>query len=257
MPVTFTESAIKRTEGQWTALPEDIDLLPELNGRHDLPNIEWLIQSIMTVGQLQPVPIRKTGGRPVLTAGYSRWRAISEINKRKMTPEPLRLICTFKTHTDKQAFIATIHENIVRNATTPMDDAYNIQKLVNVFQMPMEEIADTYRSSAAWVKDRLSLLEVAPEVEEAIREGRVKPTAAVAIAKLGRAAQKALVAKPGNVTTADVKAATPKPEPKAAKASLRDAVKAMLGECDQQKDVMVYEIHRDNINAVREAMSAA
>lgn len=256
MPVNFAESAIKRTEGQWLALPEDIDLLPELNGRHDLPNIEWLIQSILTVGQLQPVPIRKTGGRPVLTAGYSRWRAISEINKRNLTPEPLRLICTYKTHTDKQAFIATIHENIVRNATTTMDDAYNIQKLINVFQMPMEEIADTYRTSASWIKDRLSLIEAAPEVQEAIREGRVKPTAAVAIAKLGRAAQKALVAKPGKVTAADVKAVTPKPERKEAKPSLRDAIKALLGECDQQPDVMVYEVHRDTVLAIREAMGA-
>lgn len=255
MPVTFTESNIKRSEGQWTALPEDLDLLPELNGRHDLPNIEWLIASILEVGQIQPVTIRKTGGRPALTAGYSRYRAIYEINKRKLTPEPMRLWCSYKQYTDKQAFIVTIHENIVRNATTPMDDAYNIQKLINVFGMQMEEIADTYRASLAWVKDRLTLLEVAPEVETAIREGRIKPTAAIAIAKLGRAAQKAVVSKPGPVTAKDVKAAAPKPEPKEApKSDLKSALRVLLAECDLQPDVMVYEIHRDQINAIREAL---
>lgn len=119
--------------------------LPELNGRHDLPDIEWLISSILTVGQLQPVPIRKTGGRPVLTAGYSRWRAVKAINDRQLTPEPIRLLCTLKQQTDKQAFISTIHENIVRNATTPIDDAYNIQKLINVFQMPMRSLAGPLR----------------------------------------------------------------------------------------------------------------
>lgn len=260
MPVTFAESDIKRSEGQWTALPEDLDLLPELNGRHDLPNIEWLISSILTVGQLQPVPIRKTGGRPTLIAGYSRWRAVAEINKRSLTPEPLKLICTYRQQTDKQAFISTIHENIVRNATTPMDDAYNIQKLINVFQVSMEEIADTYRTSQAWVKDRLTLLEVAPEVETAIREGRLKPTAAVAIAKLGRAAQKSLVSKPGPVTAKDIKAAAPPPakaEPKAPVAihpEVREAIAVLLAECDTQPDVMVYEIHKDTIRALRAAL---
>lgn len=256
MPVTFTDSEIKRSEGLWKGMPEDIDLLPELNGRHDLPNIEWLITSILTVGQIQPVTIRKTGGRPVLTSGYSRWRAVQEINKRKLTPEPLRLVCSYSQYTDKQAFIVTIHENIVRNATTPMDDAYNIQKLINVFQMPMDEIAETYRASMAWVKDRLTLLEVAPEVETAIREGRIKPTAAVAIAKLGRAVQKAVVAKPGPVTAKDIKNAAPIPERKAVSSvlSLKQAISVMLAECDQQPDVMVYEIHRDTIIAIRASL---
>lgn len=257
MPVTFTESDIKRSEGQWTALPEDLDLLPELNGRHDLPDIDWLISSILTVGQIQPITIRKTGGRPVVTAGYSRYRAIFEINKRKMTPEPMRLWCSYKQYTDKQAFIVTIHENIVRNATTPMDDAYNIQKLINLFGMPMEEIADTYRTNEKWVKDRLTLLEVAPEVEFAIKEGRIKPTAAVAIAKLGRAAQKAVVAKPGQVTAKDVRAAAPAPV-KASKpspaSSLKAAIAVLLAECATQPDVMIFEIHKDTIRAIREAL---
>lgn len=262
MPVTFADSDIKRVEGQWTALPEDLDLLPELNGRHTLPDIEPLIASILAVGQLQPVPIRKTGGRPLLTAGYSRYRAIEEINRRKLTADPLRLICTFKTHTDKQAFIATIHENHVRNVSTPMDDAYNIQKLLQVFQVPMEEIADTYRATLQWVKDRLVLLEVAPEVETAIRENRIKAPAAVKLAKLSRDVQKAVVSKPGKVTAGDVKAATPKSAPAPVKSapkptasvSLREAITALLDEAKAQKPTgMVYEIHVDTIAAIRDA----
>lgn len=125
MPVTFSDSTIKRREGEWAALPEDLDVDPALNGRHNLPDIEDLIQSILAVGQIQAVSIRKTGGRPSLTAGFSRWRAVAEINKRGLTPSPTTLRCSYTQFTEKQAFLANIAENRVRNQTTDLDNANN------------------------------------------------------------------------------------------------------------------------------------
>jgi hypothetical protein len=138
-----------------------------------------------------------------------------------------------------------------------MDDAYNIQRLINVYQMSEKDAADAYRASVAWIRDRLQLLELAPEAAQAVQDGRVKPSAAKAIAKLSREHQKAAVAKPGKVTAKDISAVAPKPDPKPSRPSLKDAIRVILAECDQQKDVMVYEIHRDNILALRASVQAA
>jgi ParB/RepB/Spo0J family partition protein len=216
MAVEFDVKATRTSE--YGFLPEELEVIPEMNGRHELPDIQWIIDSILTHGQLQPVTIRRTGGKPVLVAGFSRWRAVTAINKNKMMEKPLRLRCSYTALTDKQAFLANIEENRVRNATTPMDDAYNIQRLINVYQMTEQEVADSYRASVAWVKSRLVLIEATPEVEQEIRKGTIKGSAAKEIAKLSKEHQQNLakIAKEtGKVTPADIRKETGKQAKKA------------------------------------------
>ncbi len=183
--------------------PEDIVIKPELNGRHDLPDIEWLISSILTQGQLQPVPIRSESGAPVLVAGFSRWRAVIEINKRKLAPVPLTLRCTYFKGSEFDGFIANIAENKARNDTTPLDDASNMAKLEKWGQT-VEQIAAIYHQKPEWVKRRMELVNLEPEAQAAVKDGRLKPTAAAAIAKLSAAKQRTVVAKNGHVKLKDI-----------------------------------------------------
>jgi ParB family chromosome partitioning protein len=255
MAVEFNVPMTRTSE--YLCLPEDVQIDPLMNGRHELPDIAALVDSILTHGQLQPVTIRRTAGAPVLVAGFSRWRAISHINKQNLAPKPLKLRCSYTQLTERQAFLANIEENRVRNATTPMDDAYNIQRLINVYQMTKEEAAESYLASVSWIKGRLSLLELTPEAEKAVREGRVKGPAAKAIAKLDKEHQKRIVERPGKVTAADVKREAPAPakkEAKPPKPSLSVALAALLAECDQQGKPMVYDVHSDTIAAIRSAI---
>lgn len=258
MAVEFTVQGTRTSE--YLFLPEDLTVDPAMNGRHDLPNIDWIVESILAHGQLQPVTIRRTEGRPVLVAGFSRWRAISHINKKNLAPKALRLRCSYTQLTEQQAFLANIEENRVRNATTPIDDAYNIQRLINVYQMTEQEAADAFRASPSWVKGRLRLLELTPEAEKAVREGRVDGPATKAIAKLSKEHQKAVVAKAGKITAADVKreapaAAKKEAVPVAIHPKVRKAITVLFAECDQQPDVMVFEIHKDIIAALRSAVN--
>ena len=216
MAVNLTESEIKRGVTEWAALPEELDVVPEMNGRHDLPEIESLIESILEFGQLQPVLIRRTGGRPVLCAGFRRWRAVDEINTRKLYKgEPLRLRCSYTALTERQAFLANIAENQERKDTTPMDDAYNIQRLVNVYQMDLKDIAKSYGKDVAWVKDRIALMEATPAIEKQIRAGKIKAPAAKKIAKLSKEHQDRLAAlaqERGKVTPADIRREVGEPD---------------------------------------------
>ena len=75
-----------------------------------------------------------------------------------------------------------------------------------------------------------------------------------AIAKLSKEHQKAVVAKAGKITAADVKREAPAPVTKPAPNSLKKALTALLAECDQQGDVMVFEIRCETIAAIRAAL---
>jgi ParB/RepB/Spo0J family partition protein len=195
MAVEF-KTAHKRTS-EYNFAPEDIVIKADLNGRHEITDIEWLIADIVERGQLQPVVIRNDGGLPVLVAGFSRWRACMEINKRKLTPVPVRLRCSYFRGSEMEGFLANISENRLRNQTTAMDDAYNCRRLEQ-WGMELDAIAAHYREKPAWVKKRLSLLSLTEPAREAVANGVIKPTAAAEIAKLSEEKQREVVARANN-----------------------------------------------------------
>jgi ParB/RepB/Spo0J family partition protein len=182
MAVEFKVDHTRTSE--YLILPKDIKFKPELNGRHELPDIEWLIESMVKMGQLQPVLVRNDGGTPILVAGFSRWRAAIEINKRKLTEVPFKLRCVNFKGSEQQAIIANISENRERNATTPLDDGYNIARLERR-GMTLEEIAEqVYHEDVPWCRARLSLVSLSEESRTAMKNGLVKPNAAKVLAKL-------------------------------------------------------------------------
>lgn len=202
--------------------PAEIKIVSELNGRRELPDIEWLIKDIAEHGQLEPVIVRKDGERPTLVAGFSRWRAIMEINQRKLTPEPLEILATYFRGNEQAGFIAAVRENRFRNSTTPLDDATNISRMM-AWNMEEKAIAAVYfpdlngdqtkvKKALAWVRRTVKLVNLSPEAQQAVKEGRIKPSAAAHIAEMASDAQKELAKKQGAITASDVRAKQGKPE---------------------------------------------
>jgi ParB/RepB/Spo0J family partition protein len=214
MAVEFKVDHTRTSE--YLIAPKDIKFKPELNGRHELPDIEWLIDSMVKNGQLQPVLVRNDGGMPILVAGFSRWRAAIEINKRKLVSPAFKLRCVNFRGSEQQGVLANISENRERNATTPIDDGYNIARLERC-GMSMEEIAAVYHEDVPWCKNRLALVALSKESQEALRDGLVKPSAAKVLAKLSEE-QQAFALKTAKkngtqITAASLKAPkTPKPK---------------------------------------------
>jgi ParB-like chromosome segregation protein Spo0J len=217
MPARCT--AEMKRDALYKCFPEQIEVRSELNGRHEKPEIEWLIQDILAHGQMQPVGIWDDAGAPVLAYGFSRWRAVSEINKRKLTPQKLEIKCVYIQCNEQGAFVRNISENRMRNPTTPIDDAHNIQRLFN-WEMDEKDVAQIYFPTAKtkseieegvkWVRGRLDFIKLTPEAEKAMKEGRLNETAAQAITKLSSTQQKEILKKGGKLTAKDVKASIPK-----------------------------------------------
>lgn len=219
---------------EYLFLPENILIKPDLNGRHETPDIEGLISSIVEQGQIQPVVVRNESGSPVLVAGFSRWRAVSEINKRGLTPVAVKLRCTYFKGSEFDGFLANIQENKARNEITSIDDAHNIAKLEKWGQT-IDQISNIYRQSSAWVKSRLKLISLEPEVKKAIKDGKVKTSAANEIAKLSAEQQRNIV-KNGTVGKKDIE----KLSGKKAKMTIRDIKKFLretISNNDESKEV--------------------
>jgi hypothetical protein len=209
-----------KRDALYKCYPEDIEIRPQANGRHEKPDVEWLVKDILANGQMEPVGIWDDGGKPVLSFGFSRWRAISEINQRNLTPIKQMITCIYLKCNELGAFTRNISENRMRNPVSPIDDAHNIQRLLN-WQMDEKDVAKIYFPTAAtdaelkdavrWIQERVKLIKLTPEAEQAMKDGRLNETAAQAIAKLSSAQQKEILkSKEGKVKAKDIKAVTPK-----------------------------------------------
>ena len=207
--------------------PENITVNAELNGRHDLPDIEWLIADIVQRGQLQPILVRNDGGTPTLAAGHSRWRAAIELKKRGLIPD-FKLHCVLFRGTAQEAFLANISENRVRNANTPLDDAHNIARLER-YGMTIGEIAEHYRESEAWCKGRLGLISLCEEAAAALGAGEMKLSAAAHIAKLTEEQQRKALKSGKKLTAGTIRKFSGKPEKKS-RLNIKAVLQAVIDE---------------------------
>jgi ParB-like chromosome segregation protein Spo0J len=199
MAVDFKAPSLTRTS-EYMIAPHDIKFKPSLNGRHEVPNVDWLIESFAEIGQITPVGVRKDGDDAVLCFGFSRWRAAVEGIKRKKLPADFKLRCVYHKANEEQGFLANIAENRERNPTTALDDAHNIARLER-YGKSLEEIVKIYhptdefgaelddKKALKWVKERLALVSLSKSSEEALKNGDLKPSAAKVLATLSEEQQ--------------------------------------------------------------------
>jgi hypothetical protein len=224
MAVEFKAPSLTRTS-EYLLAPRDIKFVPELNGRHEAPDIEWMIESFATIGQITPIGIRKDGTDAVLAFGFSRWRAAVEGIKQKRLPADFKLRCVYFKGDEEAGFLANIAENRERNGTTAIDDAYNMARLER-WGKSVEDIVKIYhptdefgvlldsKQAEKWVKDRLALTQLSKSSTEAVKDGIIKPSAVKVLAELSAEQQNFVVKqakKDGKkITAASLKEARPK-----------------------------------------------
>jgi ParB/RepB/Spo0J family partition protein len=238
MGASFSSDTISRSQSMYVDYPENILIEPELNGRHEHTEIEDLAADIEKNGQMSPVGIRKNDqGEAVLVYGHRRYRAVMLLNKRNKK-NPRKLICNYFAVDETEAFAMAIRENRQRCEVGPLDDCANITTMMRRFAKTAEDIAVIYfpESGATpenikWVKQRAALIELAPESQQAVRDGKVKITAAVGLAKLSKDAQRAKLTAPAAPKTPKPAKATPAPAVLDFK--LRELVTAALEDVSQ------------------------
>jgi ParB family chromosome partitioning protein len=126
-----------------------------------------LAESIKAQGVMQPILARPIGaGRYEIVAGERRWRA-ARMAGLTTVPALVREV------PDRHALAIALIENLQREDLNPLDEATGLKRLTEEFGMTHSEAADAVGRSRAAITNALRLLELAPPVQELLREGKL------------------------------------------------------------------------------------
>jgi ParB family chromosome partitioning protein len=126
-----------------------------------------LAASIKAQGVMQPILARPLGaGRYEIVAGERRWRA-ARMAGLATVPALVREV------EDRQALAIALIENLQREDLNPLDEATGLKRLTGEFGMTHAEAAEAVGRSRTAITNALRLLELAPPVQELLREGKL------------------------------------------------------------------------------------
>jgi len=152
-----------------TTLPIDV-LQPgryQPRTRMDQEALAELADSIKVQGVMQPILARPLGaGRYEIVAGERRWRA-ARMAGLTAVPALVREV------PDRHAAAIGLIENIQREDLNPLEEAAGVKRLIDEFGMTHAEAAEALGRSRAGITNTLRLLELAPPVQELLRDGKL------------------------------------------------------------------------------------
>ncbi len=135
--------------------------------RHmDDAGLEELAASIREHGVLQPVLVTETLDGYQLIAGERRVRA-SRLAGLERIPALVRQLANLE-----QLEVALV-ENVQRSDLDPIDEATAYRQLIDEFGLTQERVADRVGKARATVANTLRLLELHPDIQAAIADGRL------------------------------------------------------------------------------------
>ena len=144
----------------------------------DEEELQALADSIAVHGVIQPLTVRETaGGYYQIIAGERRWRAARLAN---LSDIPVVVI----EADDRKAMELALIENLQRQDLNPVEEALGYQSLMADYGLTQEEAASRVGKSRPAVANALRLLNLAPEVLELLRGGKLTAGHARAVLSL-------------------------------------------------------------------------
>lgn len=132
----------------------------------DPDELASLGESIRTHGILQPLVVRAKGESFQLIAGERRLRAAQAAG---ITEVPVRVV----DFNDQQVLEAALVENIQRADLNPIEKAQGFKEYLSRFQMTQEQLAARLGLDRTTISNLVNLLDLPPEVQEAVRLGQI------------------------------------------------------------------------------------
>ena len=128
----------------------------------DEAKIEELARTIHTHGVIQPIVIRKMEDEKYeIIAGERRFRAMSKL---QWTEVPVII----RNLSDKETASIALIENLQREELTAIEEAVAYQKLLKLHELTQEALAQRLGKGQSTVANKLRLLKLPEEVQQAI-----------------------------------------------------------------------------------------
>jgi ParB family chromosome partitioning protein len=129
-------------------------------------SLQELADSIKEQGIVQPLIVRRSGGRLELIAGERRWRAAQMAG--------LAEVPVIVREADDRAMLElALIENLQRENLNAIEEAQGYAQLIGQFELTQEQAAAKVGKSRVAVANALRLLKLAPELQDYEREGRL------------------------------------------------------------------------------------
>jgi len=121
-------------------------------------NLGELVDSIREHGVIQPLIVRRVGGKYELIAGERRWRASTQL---KLPQVPVIV----REASDRDVLEMALIENLQREDLDPLEEAEAYARLAREFGLKQEEIAQRVGKNRATVSNAIRLLDLDAEVQ--------------------------------------------------------------------------------------------
>lgn len=181
---TTSEAAVPavkaQTPGGITRIPVDqIEVNPK-QPRHDFDEqaLKELSESIKLHDIIQPITVVKGAGtKYILVSGERRWRA-SKMAGLKDMPAYIR------TADDQQMLEMALLENLQREDLNAIEVALSYKRLMDECDLTQEQVAERMKKERSTVTNYLRLLKLPPDIQKAVRDGKLSMGHARAIISL-------------------------------------------------------------------------
>ncbi|MBX5435785.1 MAG: nucleoid occlusion protein [Alicyclobacillaceae bacterium] len=127
----------------------------------DEQSIAELANTIRTHGVIQPIVVRRRQGHYELIAGERRWRAVKSLGWPTI-PAIIREM------NDAQTASAALIENLQREGLTPIEEAVAYQQLLELHGLTQESLAQRLGKGQSTIANKLRLLHLPQEVQQAL-----------------------------------------------------------------------------------------
>jgi ParB family chromosome partitioning protein len=128
--------------------------------------LEELAASIREHGVIQPILVTETLDGYQLIAGERRVRAARLAGLE-------RIAAVIRQLADQDQLEVALVENVQRSDLDPIDEALAYRQLIDEFGLTQERVADRVGKARATVANTLRLLDLHPDVQAAIADGRL------------------------------------------------------------------------------------
>ena len=143
----------------------------------DEEEILELSDSIKEHGVIQPIVVRTIGDKYEIIAGERRYKA-SVLAGKETVP------VIVKNLNDKDSAEIALIENVQRKNLTPIEEALSYKKILDMGYLTQENLANKLGKSQSSIANKIRLLNLSDEVQEALLENKISERHARSLLKL-------------------------------------------------------------------------
>lgn len=140
-------------------------------------SIDELADSIKDHGVIQPIVVRRLGSKYEIIAGERRYKACVKIGK-----STIPAIITDLN--DKDSAEVALIENVQRKNLTPIEEAVSYRKILDMGYLTQESLANKLGKKQSTIANKLRLLNLTDEVQEALLQDRISERHARSLLRL-------------------------------------------------------------------------